>query len=288
MHREVSQGQPWQQEGRQTGTDTIWQVSGLVGVTREAGRVAAAKLGSIAWPVNVGGLSLWSLRQLARRGVVSAQRELGYRLANSGGASSDMDEAFQWFRLGGKQGDVACQYALGVLYSGGQGVPEGKLQAAVWYQKAAEQGHAAAQFNLALLYEAGDGVAPDREKAFHWYLRAAEQSYARAQFNLGIIFETGDGRDPDPAAAFDYYMRAAEQGFPAAQLRVAGACLGNARAADAWFWYSLAVSGLQAGEERDHAEWGKDAALELMSLAEIEEARQRLRAWHGVSTKAGE
>ena len=259
--------------------------SGLLGVTREAGRAATKKLGStlgsIAWPANVGGLSVWSLRLLARRGVVSAQRELGYRLANSGGASSDMDEAFQWFRLGAKQGDVACQYALGVLYASGQGVPEGKLQAAVWYQKAAEQGHAAAQFNLALLYEAGDGVAPDREKAFHWYLRAAEQSYARALFNLGIIFESGDGRDPDPAVAFDYYMRAAEQGFPAAQLRVAGACLGNARAADSWFWYSLAARGFQAGEERDHAEQGKDAALERMSLAEIAEARQRLSAWLG-------
>jgi hypothetical protein len=31
VHRELSQGQPWQQAGRQTGTATVWQVSGLVG-----------------------------------------------------------------------------------------------------------------------------------------------------------------------------------------------------------------------------------------------------------------
>jgi hypothetical protein len=33
VHRELSQGQPWQQAGRQTGTDTVQQVSGLVGVS---------------------------------------------------------------------------------------------------------------------------------------------------------------------------------------------------------------------------------------------------------------
>jgi hypothetical protein len=31
VQREVSHGQPWQQAGRQTGTLTVQQVSGLVG-----------------------------------------------------------------------------------------------------------------------------------------------------------------------------------------------------------------------------------------------------------------
>ena len=256
--------------------------AGLVGAARKAGRGGSEKLGAmlgaIDWSANVGGLSLWALRLRAQRGAVSAQRELGYRLANGDGASSDVDEAFQWFRRGAKQGDVACQYALGVMYANGQGVPEGKLQAAVWYQKAAEQGHPAAQFNLALLYDAGEGVARDSEKAFHWYLKAAEQSYVRAQFNLGIVYESGDGRDPDPVLALDYYTRAAEQGFVAAQLRVAAACLENGRAVDAWVWYAVAARSLPAGEELDLAEQGREAALQRMSLAEIEAARQRLRA----------
>ena len=33
MHRDDSHGQPWQQAGRQTGTFTVQQVSGLVGVS---------------------------------------------------------------------------------------------------------------------------------------------------------------------------------------------------------------------------------------------------------------
>ena len=257
---------------------------GLVGAVREA-RAAAGKLretlSAIDLSSKVGGLSLWALRPLAKRGVVSAQRELGYRLANGDGAAEALDEAFQWFRLGAKQGDVACQYALGVMYATGRGVPEGKLQAAVWYQKAAEQGHAAAQFNLALLYDGGEGVVRDQEKAFHWYQKAAEQSYGRALFNLGIIYESGDSRDPDPALALDYYTRAAEQGFAPAQFRLAGFCLENGRAPDAWVWYSLAALGLPTAEEAALAEQGKEAALQHMSLAEIEAARQRVRAWPG-------
>ena len=257
--------------------------SGLVGVAREARRAAAEKLGAtlgaIGRSANVGGV--WALRLAAKSGVVSAQRELGYRLAGGEGASSDPVEAFQWFRLGAKQGDAACQYALGVMYAGGLGVPEGKLQAAVWYQKAAEQGHAAAQFNLALLYDAGDGVARDPEKALHWYGQAAEQSYARALFNLGIIYETGEGRDADPALALEYYTRAAELGFHSAQLRVAGACLEGECAPEAWFWYSLAARGLPPGEAVEQAEQGREAAFQRMSLAEIEAARRRLLAWQG-------
>ena len=257
---------------------------GLIGALREA-KGAAGKLretlSAIDLSSRVGGLSLWALRPLAKQGVVSAQRELGYRLANGGATAEALDEAFQWFRLGAKQDDVACQYALGVMYANGQGVQEGKLQAAVWYQKAAEQGHAAAQFNLALLYDGGEGVVRDQEKAFHWYQKAAEQNYGRALFNLGIIYESGDGRDPDPAQALDYYTRAAEQGFAPAQFRLAGFCLENGRAADAWVWYSLAAQGLPGAEEAVLAEQGREAALQYMSLVEIEAARQRVRSWPG-------
>ena len=259
--------------------------SGFSEVARTAGRKAAEKLGAalggINWSSNADGLTRRALRLLAQGGVVSAQRELGYRLANGDGVPSEVDEAFQWFRQGAKQGDCACQYALGVMYANGIGVPEGKLQAAVWYQKAAEQGHAAAQFNLALLYDEGSGVARDRDRAFHWYLRAAEQSYARALFNLGVIYETGDGRDPDAIKALDYYTRAAEQGFLSAQVRVAAVCQERGRASDAWFWYSLAAQSLPPGEELEQVESEKETALQHMSLAEIEEARRRLRAWQG-------
>ena len=42
VHREVSQGQPWQQAGRQTGTATVQQVSGLMGL-RTVSKVACSQ-----------------------------------------------------------------------------------------------------------------------------------------------------------------------------------------------------------------------------------------------------
>lgn len=269
--------------------------SGLLKATRQASRTMAASLGpalaalparalaSARWRHNVGGLSLWALRQLARNGNQAARRELGYRLANGDGTPADPVAAFQWFRHGARDGDAACQYALGVMYANGQGVPESKLRAIAWYEKAAAQGHAVAQFNLALLYDLGDGIDRNGETAFRWYHCAASQGYPRAAFNLGVLYETGDEREPDLVQALDHYAQAAECGFALAQLRLGQAFLEGAgrpaSPADAWFWFSLAATALPPGDEAERAEHGREMAQQGMTLAEIEAARLRLRHW---------
>ena len=101
----------------------------------------------------------------------------------------------------------------------------------------------------------------------------------RALFNLGVRLEQG----VDGTADFDrmtaYYRRAAEQGFGPAQLRLAQADLEQGRAADAWFWFSVAGQTLTAEEDQAQARAGCDAAYHQMTLAEIEAARHRLRDW---------
>jgi predicted aspartyl protease len=115
------------------------------------------------------------------------------------------------------RGDVIAQFNLGVIYENGEGVPKDTELAAQWYRKAAEQGDAAAEYQLGWMYEAGEGVARNDALAAHWYRKAAEQGHADAEFSLASLYKDGRGVPKDSALAAHWYRKAAEQGDTSAQ-----------------------------------------------------------------------
>ena len=87
-----------------------------------------------------------------------------------------------------KKGDIDAQYNLGLMYDNGYGVKQDYKKAFEWYEKAANQGIAKAQHNLGVMYERGQGVKQDYKKAFEWYEKSAIQGIANAQHNLGVMY----------------------------------------------------------------------------------------------------
>ena len=76
--------------------------------------------------------SLNSLRELAAKGEVSAQFNLGFMYANGQGVTQDYVEAVRWYRKAADQEDAAAQYNLGIRYDNGQGVTQDYVLAHMW------------------------------------------------------------------------------------------------------------------------------------------------------------
>lgn len=137
--------------------------------------------------------------------------------------------------------------------------PEGKLEAALkaaqkdyyhgdfgtaaqLFQALAERGNVQAEFFLGDLYLSGRGVQKDYAQALKWSRAAAEHGSTAAQFTLGKIYELGLGVPQDNVQAH--------------------------------VWYSLSAS---SGDER--ATRKRDQMRMKMNRAQLDEARQREKAW---------
>ncbi len=106
----------------------------------------------------------------------------------------------------------------------------------------AEQGDATAQFNLGLMYSLGQGVPQDSAAAVEWYRLAAGQGYADAQNNFSVMFANGQGVLQDFVQAHMWLSLAAAQG------------------------HAFAIE-------------GRDLVANLMTPAQIADARRRAREW---------
>ncbi len=182
-----------------------------------------------------------------------------------------------------EQGNADAQYRLGAMYNFGQGVLQDSVRASLWFRKAADQGIAGAQYNLGVMYDRGQGVEPDHAAALMWYRRAAAQGMAAAAYNLALSYAAGEGVPQDYRIAADLYRQAAEQGFAAGQLNL-GALYdaGHGVPQDyvqAYVWYSLAVAGFPAGDDRDLAARDRDRLAGKMPPAEIARAQALAAAW---------
>ena len=153
-----------------------------------------------------------ALKEMAEKGDVIAQFDLGFMYSNGEGVPKNYAEAVKWFRKAAEQGDASAQYNLGVMYDKGFGVPENDAEAVKWYRKAAEQGDDFAQFNLGLRYQRGEGVPENDAEAVKWYRKAAEQGNASAQLNLGYMYFKGDGVSENYVEAYKWLNLAAAQG----------------------------------------------------------------------------
>ena len=92
----------------------------------------------------------------------------------------------EWTQLA-ERGHVSAQTNLGVLYNKGQGVNQDYSAALKWWKLAAEQGHSDALTNLGLLYVHGQGVPADDVHAYMWWNLAATRGSKNARINLNII-----------------------------------------------------------------------------------------------------
>lgn len=149
--------------------------------------------------------------ELANRGHVGAQYDLGLIYELGRGISKDDIEAAEWFRMAAYKGHTDAQYRLAKMHEVGKGVLKHDYEAYCWYKKAADQGHADAQYNLGRCYLHGIGIPVSIEQAFTWYSKAADQDHADAQYNLAEMYIKGMLK-PDANVTYGLIYRAAEHG----------------------------------------------------------------------------
>ena len=90
-----------------------------------------------------------------------------------------------------KKGDIDAQYNLGLMYDNGYGVKQDYKKAFEWYEKAAKQGYANAQFNLGAVYDNGEGVRQDKKIAKEWFGKACDGGFQIACDNYKILNQQG-------------------------------------------------------------------------------------------------
>ena len=157
------------------------------------------------------------LRNLATKGDVAAQFNLGDKYLTGEGVPQDSGAAARWFRLAADQGHARAQASLGFMYANGDGVPHDDGEAAHWYRLAADQGYANAQFSLGVMYRNGRGESQDESEAARWLRLAADQGHAGAQFNLGLTYADGRSVPEDYGESARWFRLAADQGHAEAQ-----------------------------------------------------------------------
>src|SRR5258708_1268707 len=91
------------------------------------------------------------------------------------------------------KGNMDAQFEMGIRCLGGEGFPKDPGKGAEWLKKAADQQHTGAMNALGTLYDEGVGVAKDEKKAFEWYQKSAKYGFPLAQQNLAECYENGKG-----------------------------------------------------------------------------------------------
>lgn len=110
-----------------------------------------------------------ALKELAKRGFVIAEYDLGILYIKGQGVQQDYYKAAHWFKKAAAQGNAQAENDLGLLYTKGIGIPQNSMKAAYWFKKAAGQGNAQAENNLGYVYVHDQGVQQNYDKAVYWY-----------------------------------------------------------------------------------------------------------------------
>jgi len=185
------------------------------------------------------------------------------------------------------QGDPESQFQLAVAYDQGLGTPQNLGEAVKWYTSAAELGHPEAQNSIGSLYQAGEGLPQSDEQAVVWYRKSADQGNATAKNNLAYMYDLGLGVAEDNSYAAQLYEEAAELGELKGMLNL-GVLLFQGQNGvtkdyiEAYKWLDLARFYTQRSSDMN-LKWRVRGALDelstMMTAAEIEEAKGRVRAW---------
>jgi TPR repeat protein len=196
--------------------------------------------------------------QVARKGHVAAEYDMGNCLFEGFGCSENYQNAADCFRRSADQGYAIAQSALATCFTDGTGVAKDPAAAVEFYRLAANQGFTEAQNYLGVCYHNGTGIPQDPAQAVFWYKLAAEKGSSDAQCNLGICCVDGTGVEQDPVQAVVWYRRSADQGNSTAQFAL-GDCYAHGRSVDkdpvqAVVWFTLAA---QQGDANAQSTLGK-------------------------------
>lgn len=146
-------------------------------------------------------------RELAERGLPSAQLVLGIRCANGWGVEKNYVEAKKWFRRAAAQEDENEETIKAV---------KGSLGSREGFATSRE----VAYYNLAVMSSNGWGGKPDKTMAVMQFCIAANYGLKEAQLVVGDLYTNGDGVDKDEKIALEWYRKAAEQGDKNAQRKI--------------------------------------------------------------------
>lgn len=169
-----------------------------------------------------------ALEDLAEKGDILAQNNLGVMYLVGSGTEKNLDKALYWFVKAAEGGRASAMVNIGAMYLKGNGVEADPKAAAEWFQKAADMNDQAGLYNLALLYLGGTGVEKDLVKAFEYAKKAADDVnmtsiheketgmtakhsvWASAELLTAKCYGAGIGTTADQALAMKYLERAAK------------------------------------------------------------------------------
>ena len=118
---------------------------------------------------------------------VAAMRNVALMTRDGLGCEKDPQKAEDMMEEAAKRGLPSAQYDLGqMLLDGAAGDPDPKA-AVPWLELSATAGHPVAQYRLAQLYEEGTVVPQDRSAAILLYAESARHGYAPALKRLMAI-----------------------------------------------------------------------------------------------------
>ncbi len=162
-----------------------------------------------------------ALKQIAERGNMDAQFELGIRFLSGEGFPKDEKKAAEWLMKSAEQQNLPAMNAVGTLHEQGLGLPKDEKKAFEWFEKAAKYGFPLAQQNLAECYELGRGVEKNPGESLKWLERAAHQDFPPAQAAYAWKLEHGEGSSKNTREAARWYLTAAQNGLVRAQTHLA-------------------------------------------------------------------
>jgi TPR repeat protein len=135
--------------------------------------------------------------------------------------NKEYSKSFAAYKELAEKGNINAQYNLGILYYNGIGTVKDKVNAFIWLSTAAQKNHKVAQNKLGYMYEKSEIPAlKDIPQAIREYYKSAKQDYDLAQLNLGMHFNNSLD-DASYKRAFFWYTKAMNNGNVAAMNNIA-------------------------------------------------------------------
>ncbi len=149
-----------------------------------------------------------TVRLQAKKGLASAQYNLGRMYELGIKVPVDKLKALVWYKKSAAQDFADAQYRLAISMLYGNSTGRDEKLGRKWLSAAAKNGHQIAKSLLANLTNQEGGFSAGNSIAVSWYLERAIAGSAEAALSLGKIFEHGWGAGPDLREAVKWYKHA--------------------------------------------------------------------------------
>jgi adenylate cyclase len=156
------------------------------------------------------------------------------------GANSAFDTLLQM----AERGVVTAQHEIGEIYRDGRQAPTDMHAAANWFDRAARQGYAPSQHNVGLCHLKGDGVERDLAKALFWLLLAQSNGLGNLNHEIDACLQELDRETVQATEAEAYRWNPRAEDSSAIRLNIgigvnSGTCVVGNMGSDQRFDYSV-------------------------------------------------